>query len=171
MRRGGEEVTLRPKPFEVLAYLVEHHGRLVTKAAAMENRSECRKLYFPQHERAMAHYSYASPDRKWALVVEMDPVWQPCRVIPLDGSSAGRQVGPQGQCTSAAWSPDGKWMYFGAEVEGNHHLWRQRFPAGQPKQITSGPTEEDGVAVVPDGRSLITSIGLQDSPGWIHDDR
>src|SRR5256885_9178085 len=47
----------------------------------------------------------------------------------LDGSSAGRQVGPQGQCTSAAWSPDGKWMYFGAEVEGNHHLWRQRFPA------------------------------------------
>jgi len=144
------------------------HMGIVT---ATENRSEYRKLYFPRHERAMAHYSYASPDRKWALVVEMDPVWQPCRVIPLDGSSAGRQVGPQGQCTSAAWSPDGKWMYFGAEVEGNHHLWRQRFPAGQPEQITSGPTEEDGVAVAPDGRSLITSIGLQDSAVWIHDDR
>jgi DNA-binding winged helix-turn-helix (wHTH) protein/Tol biopolymer transport system component len=144
------------------------HMGIVT---AMENRSEYRKLYFPKHERAMAHFSYASPDRKWALVVEMDPVWQPCRVIPLDGSSAGRQVGPQGQCTSAAWSPDGKWMYFGAEMDGNHHLWRQRFPAGQPEQITSGPTEEDGVAVAPDGRSLITSIGLQESAVWIHDDR
>src|SRR5262249_23217582 len=76
----------------------------------------------------------------------------------------------QGQCTSAAWSPDGKWMYFGAEVEGRHHLWRQRFPSGQPEQITSGPTEEDGVAVAPDGRSLITSIGLQESAVWIHDD-
>ena len=144
------------------------HMGIVT---AMENRSEYRKLYFPQHERAMAHFSYASPNRKWALVVEMDPVWQPCRLIPLDGSSAGRQVGPQGQCTSAAWSPDGKWMYFGVQMDGNHHLWRQRFPGGQPEQITSGPTEEDGVAVAPDGRSLITSIGLQESAVWIHDDR
>jgi Tol biopolymer transport system component/DNA-binding winged helix-turn-helix (wHTH) protein len=33
LRRGAEEVALRPKPFDVLVYLVEHHGRLVTKAA------------------------------------------------------------------------------------------------------------------------------------------
>ena len=31
-----------------------------------------RELYFPRHERAMAHYSYASPDHRSALVVEMD---------------------------------------------------------------------------------------------------
>jgi Tol biopolymer transport system component/DNA-binding winged helix-turn-helix (wHTH) protein len=31
LRRGAEDVALRPKPFEVLVYLVEHHGRLVTK--------------------------------------------------------------------------------------------------------------------------------------------
>src|SRR5262249_34350118 len=70
---------------------------------AMENRS----IYFPRDERGMVHLSYASPDRKWALAVEMDPVWLPCRVIPLDGSSEGRQAGPKGKCTSAAWSPDG----------------------------------------------------------------
>jgi DNA-binding winged helix-turn-helix (wHTH) protein len=70
------------------------HMGIVT---ALENRSEYRELYFPPHERAMAHFSYASPDRKWALVVEMDPAWQPCRLIPLDGSSSGRQVGPRGQ--------------------------------------------------------------------------
>ncbi|HUS05042.1 MAG TPA: winged helix-turn-helix domain-containing protein, partial [Bryobacteraceae bacterium] len=143
----------------------EHMG-VVTAA---EDRSGYRQVYFPEHERRMAHLSYASPDRKWALVVEMDPTWQPCRVLPLDGSSAGRQAGPQGKCTSAAWSPDGKWMYFGVEVEGNHHLWRQRFPAGEPEQITSGPAEEDGVTVAPDGRSLITSIGIPRSAIWIHD--
>ena len=142
------------------------HMGIVT---ATENRSEYRRIYFPQDERRMAHYSYPSPDQKWVLVVEMDPVWQPCRVVPMDGSSAGRQVGPQGKCTSAAWSPDGKWMYLGVEVDGNHHLWRQRFPSGEPEQITSGPTEEEGIAMAPDGRSLITSIGVRAGAVWIHD--
>jgi DNA-binding winged helix-turn-helix (wHTH) protein/Tol biopolymer transport system component len=138
---------------------------------AMEDRSEKRTIYFPGDERGMVHVSYASPDRKWVLVLEMNPVWQPCRVVPMDGSSTGWQVGAKGNCTSAAWSPDGKWVYFGIEVEGQHHLWRQRFPNGQPEQITSGPTEEDGVAVAPDGRSLITSIGMRQSAIWIHDAR
>jgi DNA-binding winged helix-turn-helix (wHTH) protein/Tol biopolymer transport system component len=142
------------------------HMGIVT---ATENRSDYRKFYFPQHERMMAHYSYASPDRQSALVVEMDPIWQRCRLISLQSSSESRQVGPQGPCTSAAWSPDGRWMYFGAEVDGAHHLWRERFPKGQLEQITYGPTEEDGVAMAPDGHSLITSIGLRESAIWMHD--
>ncbi|HSR08681.1 MAG TPA: hypothetical protein VLM42_16130 [Bryobacteraceae bacterium] len=108
------------------------------------NFSNLRPIYFPEHERRMAHYSYASPDRKWALVVEMEPGWLPCRVIPLDGSSPGRQVGPDGECTAAAWSPDGTWMYFGVAVSGARHLWRQRFPDGAAEQITFGPAEEPG---------------------------
>lgn len=36
LRRHGEEVTLSPKAFAVLACLVEHHGRLVTKTALTE---------------------------------------------------------------------------------------------------------------------------------------
>ncbi|HLJ18354.1 MAG TPA: winged helix-turn-helix domain-containing protein [Bryobacteraceae bacterium] len=139
---------------------------------ATENRSQYRKVYFPQDERGMAHFSYASPDRKWVLVVEMNGGgWLPCRLVPLDGSSFGRLVGPQGRCTAAAWSPDGAWMYFAAEVEGNHHLWRQRFSGGQVEQLTFGPTEDDGVAIAPDGGSLVTSIGMHHSAAWIHDRR
>src|SRR5262245_34224210 len=48
--------------------------------SAKDNRSEYRRIYFPPHQRAMAHYSYASPDRRWALVAEMDPIWHRCRV-------------------------------------------------------------------------------------------
>jgi DNA-binding winged helix-turn-helix (wHTH) protein/Tol biopolymer transport system component len=136
---------------------------------ALENRSESRRLYFPQDERGMVHFSYPSPDRKWALVVEMDPTWKPCRLIPLDGSSAGWQVGPKGRCTAAAWSPNGKWMYLGVETDGNRHLWRQRFPKEKPERITVGPADEEGLAVAPDGRSLITSIGMQQSAVWVHD--
>src|SRR5438128_11603620 len=33
LRCGDEELALRPKSFEVLTYLVEHHGRIVAKSA------------------------------------------------------------------------------------------------------------------------------------------
>jgi len=60
-------------------------------------------------------------------------------------------------------------MYFNAEVGGNTHLWRQRYPNGVPEQITFGPTEEEGLAVMPDGKSLITSLGVRQSSVWLKD--
>ena len=138
---------------------------------ALEDRSERRPVYFPQDERGMVHLSYASPDHKWVLVLEMNPAWQPCRVVPIDGHSPGHPVGPNGSCTAAAWSPDGKWMYFAVDVNGSRHLWRQGFPDGQPEQITFGPSEEEGVAALPDGRSLIASVGTRQTALWIHDRR
>ena len=146
------------------------HMGIVT---AKESRADRREIYFPPNERAMTHYAYASPDRKSVLVVEMDQTHafhQPCRLVPFDGSSAGRQVGPRGTCTAAAWSPDGKWMYFGVTVGGRSHLWRQRLPDGAPEQITFGPSEEEeGIALASDGRSLVTSVGTRRSALWIHD--
>jgi Tol biopolymer transport system component len=60
-------------------------------------------------------------------------------------------------------------MYFSADAEDGFHIWQQRFPGGRPEQITSGPTEEEGLAIAPDGRSLITSVGIQQRSVWIHD--
>jgi hypothetical protein len=54
-------------------------------------------------------------------------------------------------------------------VAGSSHLWRQKFKNGTPEQITFGPSEEEGVAVAPDGRSLVTSVGTRRSVIWIHD--
>ena len=144
------------------------HMGIVT---ASEMRADSREIYFPAHQRGMAHFSHASPDRKWILVIEMDGTraFQPCRLVPFDGSSPGRQVGPSGPCIAAAWSRDGKWMYFSATVDGSSHLWRQAFPSGAPQQVTSGPTEETGVAVAPDG-SLVTSVGQARSAIWIRDE-
>ncbi|HEX7360399.1 MAG TPA: winged helix-turn-helix domain-containing protein, partial [Bryobacteraceae bacterium] len=144
------------------------HMGVVTGTATREN---FREVYFPPHDRAMAHYSYASPDRKSALLVEMDEKgwWTPCRLISLDGRSPVRPAGPEGLCTSAGWSPDGSRMYFTVSINGRSHLWGQRFPNGKPEQITFGPTEEEGVAVEQKGRSLITSVGVRQSAIWIHD--
>jgi Tol biopolymer transport system component len=140
--------------------------------ASDESRIGQHAVYLPAHERAMAHRSYASPNRKWVLLVEMnqDYVWIPCRVVPVDGSSPGRQVGPPAAgCTFGAWSPDGKWMYVTSDAGGVHHIWRQRFPDGQPEQITFGPTAEEGIAMAPDGRSLVTAVALQNVTIWLHD--
>jgi eukaryotic-like serine/threonine-protein kinase len=94
----------------------------------------------------------------------------PCRIVPFEGSSEPRVVGPpDATCISGAWSPDGKWIYVSANGGGKFHIWRQRFPDGQPEQITSGPTEELGIAMAPDGKSLLTSVGVSDSTLWVHD--
>jgi DNA-binding winged helix-turn-helix (wHTH) protein/Tol biopolymer transport system component len=139
--------------------------------SSSSTRSGLRDIYFPAHERGMAHYSYASPDHQRALVVEMDGNgdWAPCRLISLDDPSETRIVGPSGPCTSAGWSPDGSWMYFTAYIQGRSHLWRQHFPDGRPEQLTSGATEEEGIAVEKTGRSVITSVGTQQSALWIHE--
>jgi len=156
-----------------LLFSVIRSGQHMGVVTGTASRADLRELYFPAHERAMAHYSYASPDRKTALVVQMDDKgnWAQCAIISLDGSSAPKNIGPEGACTSAGWSPDGAWTYFAAEVAGQNHLWRQRFPNGNPEQITSGPAEEEGIAVEPDGRSIITSVGVHESSIWVHDER
>jgi eukaryotic-like serine/threonine-protein kinase len=136
-----------------------------------ESRGNSRDVYVPAGERSMAHHSYLSPDGRWVLIVQMDSRGEilPCRIVPFDGSNTVRVVGPpNGTCLSGAWSPDGKWIYLTAETDG-FHIWRQRFPDGEPEQITFGPTSQEGVAMAPDGKSFVTSVGSQDHTVWLHD--
>jgi hypothetical protein len=134
-------------------------------------RQHPRRVYLPSALNKMVHRSYLSPDRAWVLAVEMDGTgWLPCRSLPFDGSSAGKQVGPPGAgCTSAAWSPDGKWMFFSSGAGGAFHIWRQRFADGALQQITFGASEEEGIAMSRDGRSFYTSVSTGTSTVWIHD--
>ena len=137
-----------------------------------ESRAAQRDVYVPENEPDMAHRSALSPDGKWVLVVEMDidHLWEPCRVVPADGSSSGQKAGPPGGgCTFAAWSPDGTWMYFTSNAVGANHVWRQRFPDGKPEQMTAGPTAEEGIAMAPDGRSLVTAVSTLGASLWLHD--
>jgi len=145
------------------------HMGIVT---ADEKRALARDIYLPRNHDYMAHRSSLSPDGRSVLVAEMGAgsAWLPCRLVPFDGSSEGREVGPaNGGCTSAAWSRDGRWMYFSSNASGAFHIWRQAVPAGTPQQITFGASEEEGLAMAPDGRSLITAVGDGTSTVWIHD--
>ena len=137
-----------------------------------EDRGERREVYVPPGERSMVHHSYLSPDGRWVLMVLMDESGSllPCQIVPFDGSASMRVIGPSpATCTSAAWSPDGNWVYFSANPGGHFHIWRQKFPAGPLQQVTSGTTEEEGIAMSPDGQSLLTSVGAEDATIWLHD--
>jgi serine/threonine protein kinase len=138
---------------------------------ATESRSEQRDVYVPLAEDHMAHVSYLSPDHKWVLVVEMgaDGRMIPCQLVPFSGGAA-RSVGPQSACDYAAWSPDGEWMYFDSDAGSKgYHIWRQAFPDGVPQQLTASFGEEEGIAMAPDGRSLVTSVGTYERSVWVHD--
>ncbi|MBV8910397.1 MAG: protein kinase, partial [Gammaproteobacteria bacterium] len=104
-------------------------GRHMGIVTAGQNRTDPHDIYVPLQESGMAHRSYISPDHRWVLVVEMDTdstqIWLPCRLVPFDGGSRGREVGPEhAACTAAAWSPDGRWMYFSANAGQGFHIWR-----------------------------------------------
>jgi len=146
------------------------HSVQMAIATSTESRFGHRVIYMPP-ETGMAHRSYASPNGKQVLLVEMDEhKWLPCRVVPFDGSSPGKAVGPpKSGCFDAAWSPDGQWMYVSADTGGGFHIWRQQFPDGSPEQVTFGTTEETGINFAPDRKSFLTSIGTSQSTVWIHD--
>jgi DNA-binding winged helix-turn-helix (wHTH) protein/Tol biopolymer transport system component len=173
---GGEAVKVLPNA-SGLSFIGPHTvmysefkvGLHLGIVSSLDDRSQHREIYLPSHERGMAHYSYLSPDRKSVLIVEMDRTasWH-CRLVPFDGNSPGSPVGPGGACLAAAWSPGGDWMYFAAQNGNHRHLWRQRYPDGQPQQITFGPTDEETVACAPDGHSLLTSLGREQSTIWLH---
>jgi eukaryotic-like serine/threonine-protein kinase len=145
------------------------HMRVV---AADERGNGKRVVYSPASEHGMAHRAAPSPDGQWVIIVEMDKqVWLPCRLVPIGGDTSGRRIGPDAQCTSAAWSRDGTSMYFSSNSSGAFHLWQQRFPDGAPEQLTFGTPEEEGIALDPDGRSLLTAVGTHHQSIWIRDER
>jgi serine/threonine protein kinase/WD40 repeat protein len=136
-----------------------------------EGRGDSRDVYVPPGQRSMAHHSYLSPDGQSVLIAQMGSQGEflPCRVVPFQGTGDVRVVGPPNrECHSGAWSPDGKWIYLSVNTDA-FHIWRQRFPQGQPEQLTFGPTSQEGIAMAPDGKSLITAVGSEDSMVWMHD--
>jgi len=156
-------------PDRILFSEIKNNGIHMALVAASESRLGSRDVYVPTSVRGMAHRSYLSPDGQSVLVTEMDSGGMiPCRLVPFDASSIGHVVGPpSGQCTHAAWGPDGRFMYFTSDASGSFQIWRQRVRDGQLEQLTFGPTEAEGLAVAADGRSIVTSIGLVQGSVWV----
>ncbi len=68
-----------------------------------------------------------------------------------DGSNA-RLMTPNAPSYYHGWSPDGKWLAYTAERNGNFDVYRMAVTGGEEERLTSAKGLDDGPDYSPDGR-------------------
>jgi len=72
-------------------------------------------------------------------------------ITPLDGS-APRLMTPKFPSYFHGWSPDGKWLAFVGQRNGNYSLFRVPVGGGEEQRLTSKKSYDDGPDYSPDGK-------------------
>jgi dipeptidyl aminopeptidase/acylaminoacyl peptidase len=62
------------------------------------------------------------------------------------------------------WSPDGKFIYFNAEIGGERHLFRVSVPGGRVEQVTSGARRLSFTSIDRNFTRMAYTVGLHDAP-------
>jgi dipeptidyl aminopeptidase/acylaminoacyl peptidase len=73
--------------------------------------------------------------------------------VPLRGT-AGISIP-----TSAVWSPDGRWIYYRARLDGRIDVWRAATDGSGAEPVTSDPADVRDFSLSDDGRILKYSVG------------
>src|SRR5579871_3678132 len=79
--------------------------------------------------------------------------------VPRDGGLA-RQLTTEGHETLPSFSPDGKWIAFTGEYDGNGDVYVMPAEGGTPKRLTWHPGYDAVVGWTPDGKKIIFSSAL-----------
>jgi len=82
----------------------------------------------------------------------------------LSGSEVTRLTSFQGQESQPKISPDGKWVAFTGEYEGNRDVYLTPITGGEPKRLTFHPAADTVVGWSPDGTSVLFSSGRSNAP-------
>ena len=64
----------------------------------------------------------------------------------------------------ARWSPDGRFIYFTAEIGGEQHLFRTSVPAGVVEQVTKGPRRLGGLTIDRAFKTIAYTVGVHEAP-------
>src|SRR5215470_6162944 len=80
-------------------------------------------------------------------------------VVPRSGGSARRVTTFQGQTSNPHFSPDGKWIAFTGEYEGNQDVYVVSADGGEPKRLTWHPGADNVQGWTPDGKSIMFASG------------
>ncbi len=84
--------------------------------------------------------------------------------VPRGGGSASRLTSNPGNESHPHFSPDGKWIAFAGQYDGNEDVFVMPAAGGEPKRLTAHPSPEVPVGWTPDGKSvLITSSMLSNT--------
>lgn len=95
-----------------------------------------------------------------------DSVWY---VQRMDGSAPARRVADGGVPlrdtagvsleARAEWSPDGRWVYFRARMDGRIDVWRAAADGSGAEPVTSDPADVRDFSLSADGKLLVYTVG------------
>jgi tricorn protease len=76
-----------------------------------------------------------------------------------DGSNPRRLTRHEGRETSPRFSPDGQWLAFSGEYDGNVDVYLLPVTGGSPRRLTFHPDADEVEGFTPDGKAVLFSSG------------
>ncbi|RYE08893.1 MAG: biopolymer transporter TolR, partial [Sphingobacteriales bacterium] len=74
-------------------------------------------------------------------------------VMPITGGEP-RRVTPRGSAYLHGWSPDGKYLVYAGERNGDYDVYRVPVAGGEEEKMTTAPGLDDGPEYSPDGKYI-----------------
>jgi Tol biopolymer transport system component len=94
-----------------------------------------------------------SPDGRRIAFSQLGDIW----VVNADGSGEIRLTQSGAQDTRPGWSPDGEWIAFETDRDGNGEIYVMRPNGTGVRNVTNDPRNERGPAWSPDGQRIAFS--------------
>ena len=85
-----------------------------------------------------------------------DDLWS----VPRSGGSATRLTTAPGVESQPFFSPDGKWIAFSGEYDGNQDVYVMPAEGGVPRRLTAHPAPDEVEGWTPDGKSVLFSSSM-----------
>jgi tricorn protease len=129
--------------------LVTIHWSLVTVLSAQPSTTDTRLLAQPAVSATQLAFAYAGD------------LW----TARLDGSDVRRLTTADGDESNPIFSPDGKWIAFAGNYDGNVDAYVMPATGGEPRRLTWHPGNDIPQAFSPDGTQLLFASNRADFSG------
>src|SRR6185295_10441964 len=83
----------------------------------------------------------------------------------LDGTDVRRLTTADGDETNPVFSPDGKWIAFSGNYDGNRDVYLVAAAGGEPRRLTWHPASDIAQAFTPDGKRILFTSSRADFSG------
>ncbi|MHC9083904.1 Atxe2 family lasso peptide isopeptidase [Luteimonas sp. RIT-PG2_3] len=103
-----------------------------------------------------AHVERNALETSW-YVQDVEGAAPPRRIG--DGGFAMQEVWGVSAPAPAVWSPDGRWIYYGAMINGAIDVWRAAADGSRAEPVTLDPADVRAFSLSADGRTLSYAVG------------